>query len=231
VTVRAVLADDDLLVRAGVQRLLEAEAARVELVGVCDDRPSLLDAVERERPDVVLAEARLPEPGGDRAEVATTLRRLHPEIGIVLLSRHVDAGHALALLEGGSAGRGYLLKERLAGGRQLADALTDVAAGGSVIDPRVVEELVNERSRAERSPLRQLTPRELEILREVATGRSNAAIARDLVVTKRAVERHINSIFAKLRLPDESEASRRVAATLVFLAHGEPGPSGRESIG
>jgi DNA-binding NarL/FixJ family response regulator len=227
VTVRAVLADDDLLAREGVQRLLEADEPRIELVAVCEDRPSLLDAVDRELPDVVVTEPRLPPPVGDGApDVATTLRRLRPEMGVVLLSRHVDAGHALALLEGGSAGRGYLLKERLADGRQLADALMDVAAGGAVIDPRVVEELVNERSRSERSPLRGLTPRELEILREVATGRSNAAIARDLVVTKRAVERHINSIFAKLRLPDEGEVSRRVAATLVFLAHAD-----RESTG
>jgi DNA-binding NarL/FixJ family response regulator len=217
VTVRAALADDSLLAREGVQRLL-ADAPEIELVAVCEDAPSLLEAVEGERPDVVVTELRLPA-GGD--ELVSTLRRLDPEMAVVLLSREVDAASALALLEGGSAGRGYLLKARLAGGRQLADALVDVAAGGSVIDPRVVEALVRERGRAERSPLRALTPRELEILREVATGRSNAAIARDLVVTKRAVERHINSIFAKLKLPDENEVSRRVAATLIFLADAE----------
>jgi DNA-binding NarL/FixJ family response regulator len=227
VTVRAALADDDLLAREGVQRLL-GEAREIELVAVCEDAPSLLEAVERERPEVVLTEIHLPA-GGDG--LAATLRRLDPEMGVVLLCREVDAASALELLEGGTAGRGYLLKARLASGRQLADALVDVAAGGSVIDPRVVEALVVERGRAERSPLRALTPRELEILREVATGRSNAAIARDLVVTKRAVERHINSIFAKLRLPDESEVSRRVAATLVFLADAEPGGYGRESTG
>ena len=224
-TVRAALADHDLLAREGVQRLL-GESQAIELVAVCEDAPSLLDAVERERPDVVLTEVRLPA-GGE--ELASTLRRLDPEMGVVLLSREVDAASALALLDGGSAGRGYLLKTRLASGRQLADTLVGVAAGGSAIDPRVVEALVVERSRAERSPLRSLTPRELEILREVATGRSNAAIARDLVVTKRAVERHINSIFAKLRLPDESEVSRRVAATLVFLADADA--HGRESAG
>jgi DNA-binding NarL/FixJ family response regulator len=217
VTVRAALADDRLLAREGLRRLL-ADAPEVELVAVCEDAASLLEAVERERPDVVLTEIRLPA-GGE--ELASTLRRRHPETAVVILSREVDAAAALALLEGGSAGRGYLLKARLANGRQLADALVDVAAGGSVIDPRVVEALVLERGRAERSPLRALTPRELEILREVATGRSNAAIARDLVVTKRAVERHINSIFAKLKLPDETDVSRRVAATLIFLADAE----------
>jgi DNA-binding NarL/FixJ family response regulator len=124
----------------------------------------------------------------------------------------------VALLESGSAGRGYLLKERLADREQLLRALEDVAAGGSVIDPRVVEVLVDERRRTDESPLGQLTARELEILRYVATGRSNSAIAGELMITKRAVERHINSIFSKLQLADETQVSRRVMATLLFLS-------------
>jgi DNA-binding NarL/FixJ family response regulator len=218
VAVRVVLADGSLLVRAGVQHLL-ADVPELELAAVCEDGPSLLEAVERELPDVVLTGARMPPSGdGEGVEAARALRRRHQRIGVVLLAQEVDARQAAALLEGGSAGRGYLLTGRIAGARQLADALADVAEGGSVIDPLVVEELVQERRRAERSRLGALTPRELEILGLVAAGRSNAAIAGELRVTKRAVERHINSIFAKLTLPDESEVSRRVAATLLFLA-------------
>jgi DNA-binding NarL/FixJ family response regulator len=216
--VRVVVADDSLLVREGVQHLLE-DVPEIELVASCEDGPSLLEAVQREEPDVVLTDIRMPpSQESEGIEIAKTLRRSHPGVGVVVLSQFADARYVVALLESGSAGRGYLLKERLADREQLLRALEDVAAGGSVIDPRVVEVLVDERRRTDESPLGQLTARELEILRYVATGRSNSAIAGELMITKRAVERHINSIFSKLQLADETQVSRRVMATLLFLS-------------
>jgi DNA-binding NarL/FixJ family response regulator len=137
---------------------------------------------------------------------------------VIVISQYAEPHYALTLLEDGSAGRGYLLKDRLGNRQQLVSAIEQVAAGGSVIDPLVVEALVRSRDRSDDSPLRTLTPREREVLAEVAAGKSNAAIARSLVITKRAVERHISSIFSKLDLPDEEQASRRVAVTLLFLA-------------
>jgi len=151
-------------------------------------------------------------------ELARELRAAHPEVGVIVLSQYADPLYAIALFEGGSAGRGYLLKERLADRERLVAAIDEVVAGGSVVDPDVVAALVSAQRTKSRSPLEALTPRELEILAEVATGKSNAAIARSLVITKRAVEHHIGSIFSKLELPEEEEANRRVTATLVFLA-------------
>ena len=147
--------------------------------------------------------------------------RADPEIGIVLLSQFTSPGSAVEFLEGGSRGRAYLLKENVGNRRQLVTAVMEVAGGGSVIDPTVVEALVGERARGERSALGELTPRELDVLAEVAQGKSNAAIAASLFLTKRAVEKHINSIFRKLGLPDDTDVSRRVVATLLFLA-GKP---------
>jgi DNA-binding NarL/FixJ family response regulator len=216
--VRVALADDNLLVREGVQHLLESEAA-IELVAVCEDGRSLLDAVERERPDVVITDIRMPpSEGSEGIEIARHLGRSHPEIGVLVLSQFVEAQYVVALLESGSARRGYLLKDRLGDREQLVRALEEVAGGGSVIDSKVVEELVSQRSRVARSPLRSLTPRESQILRLLAAGRSNGAIARDLVITKRAVERHINSIFAKLELGESESISRRVKAALLYLS-------------
>jgi DNA-binding NarL/FixJ family response regulator len=227
--IRVVLADDSLLVREGVQHILEA-AAEIDVVAVCGDRDSLLEAVDRERPDIVLTDVRMPPGQADEGiQVAGLLRESHPEIGVIVLSQYTDPSYVLALLERGSARRGYLLKERLTIGEQLVTGIFEVAAGGSVIDPTVVDSLVTSRGGDQDSPLRQLTPREHEILAEVASGKSNQAIAEKLVITKRAVERHIGSIFSKLDLPDETEVSRRVSATLLFLAaHDERASSRRE---
>jgi DNA-binding NarL/FixJ family response regulator len=222
--VRVAVAEDSLLVREGVQRILETES-QIELVGLYGDPDSLLAAVEDDRPDVVLTDLRMPPTQRDEGIViANTLRASRPEVGVIVLSQYSEPGYVLALLEGGSARRGYLLKDRLADRRKLVEAIDEVAAGGSVIDGEVVDALVQAQRAKERSPLEALTPRELEILAEVAAGKSNAAIGRSLVITKRAVEHHIGSIFSKLDLPDESEVSRRVTATLLFLAEttGEP---------
>jgi DNA-binding NarL/FixJ family response regulator len=215
---RIVVADDSMLVREGIQRILETEDA-LELVGVYSDRESLLAGVEDDRPDVVLTDIRMPPTQRDEGiAIAQLLRGTHPEVGVIVLSQYADPGYVLALLEGGSARRGYLLKDRLADRRKLIDAIDEVGRGGSVIDGDVVEALVAAQTAKDRSPLDALTPRELEILAEVAAGKSNAAIAEALVITKRAVEHHIGSIFSKLDLPDEAEVSRRVTATLVFLS-------------
>jgi DNA-binding NarL/FixJ family response regulator len=219
--VRVLLADDSLLVRVAVQHILDAEP-QIELVGVCEDQPSLLAAVERDRPDLVLTDIRMPPSlRAEGIEIANLLRESHPQIGVIVLSQFREGRYVLSLLEHGSERRGYLLKDRLADPKELVSAVETVAAGGSVIDPAVVDSLVAIRSGRQDSPLERLTPREREILGEVAAGKSNGAIAESFVITKRAVERHIGSIFAKLDLPDETEVSRRVKATLVFLAETE----------
>ena len=215
---RIVVADDSLLIREGIMQMLAGEAG-IDLVAICDDRDSLLRAIETHLPDVVLTDVRMPPSHQDEGiAVANELRDTHPEIGVIVLSQYAEPGYVVALLEGGSARRGYLLKDRVSDKVQLIDAIERVAAGGSVVDPKVVETLVAAHAGKDRSPLDLLTPREHEILAEVAAGKSNTAIAQSLVITKRAVEHHISSIFAKLDLPDESEVSRRVTATLVFLA-------------
>jgi len=219
-----VIADDDLLVREGILRVLEP-ARDVEVLAACEDRDALLAAVERCAPDVVVTDIRMPPGRSDEGlAVARLLRRERPGVGVVVLSAHVDPAYALQLLEDGAHGRAYLLKERVARPAELVDAIREVARGGSVIDPVVVEALVDDRIRARRSPLAALTPREIEILGEIAKGRSNAAIADALVLTKRAVEKHVNAIFAKLGLRPQDEAvDRRVRAALLFLAHGDAG--------
>jgi DNA-binding NarL/FixJ family response regulator len=157
--------------------------------------------------------------------LATRLRGTHPEVGVIVMSAHSDPSYALALLESGSEGRGYLLKERLHSRAQLLATIEAVAGGGSVIDPKVVEALVHGPSRRGPSPLDVLTPREHEVLVEMARGASNAAIAKTLGLTKRAVEKHVNSVFAKLDLPLSDDVSRRVRAVLLFL--GQVGATGR----
>jgi DNA-binding NarL/FixJ family response regulator len=221
--IRVALADDDLLIREGIQRLLEAEPA-IEVVAVAADSAALLEAVEHHVPDVVLTDVKLP-PGyaTEGIELARALRRSQPKMGVIVVSSFAELRYALALLADGTAGRGYLLKDRLAHRDQLATAITQVAAGGSVIDPKLVDLLVTRGEGDAISPLHRLTQREHEVLAELASGKSNAAIGRDLVITKRAVERHVGAIFAKLDLPDQDAASRRVAAALVFLAETEPG--------
>jgi DNA-binding NarL/FixJ family response regulator len=218
VPIKVVLAEDSYLVREGVRRLLESEPD-IDLVGVCEDYDSLLEAIAGAEPDVLLTDIRMPPTGTDEGvRAAERLRRLRPEAGVVLLSQYADPAYALAFLEGGTEGRAYLLKERVADLDQLLAAIREVARGGSVIDPKVVEALVAGRSRSAQSPLARLTPREREVLALLAEGRSNAAVADGLVLSERAVEKHINSIFAKLGLPEARDAHRRVKAVLLFLA-------------
>jgi DNA-binding NarL/FixJ family response regulator len=220
--IRIVLAEDDYLVREGVRRLLETQPD-LEVVAACDDLPSLLQAVERERPDVVVTDIRMPPRHADEGiQAARQLRSAHPAIGLVVLSQFADPHYALALLEDGSERRAYLLKERVDDLEQLTGAIREVARGGSAIDPQVVETLVAAGSRRERSPLEELTPREREVLAEVAQGRTNAAIAAELVIAEQSVEKHIHSIFLKLGLTWQPEVNRRVMAVLMFLSEREP---------
>jgi len=185
----------------------------------CNDSDSLMRAIDEKKPDVVLTDIRMPPGNGDEGlRVAAGLRETHPEMGVVVLSQYAEPQYGLALLEGGSDGRAYLLKERLQHRDQLVSAIHQVAEGGSVIDSKVVESLVAARQRAEHSPLAELTPREVEILKFVAQGHSNQAIADELVLTKRAVEKHINAIFLKLSLQDALDVSRRVKAALIYLS-------------
>jgi len=215
---RLVIAEDSYLVREGLSQLLESDP-RLDLAAVAEDGHSLLEAIERESPDVVLTDIRMP-PFRDQEgiEIAAQLRATHPEIGVVVLSQYADPEFALALFESGSEGRAYLLKERVRDMAEIVAALVAVAEGGSVIDPKIVDSLIAERSRAHDSALAHLTTREREVLAEVAAGKSNAAIASSLYLTKRAVEKHINAIFMKLNLRDADSVSRRVKAALMFLA-------------
>jgi DNA-binding NarL/FixJ family response regulator len=167
----------------------------------------------------VLTDIRMPPTGTDEGiRLARSLRETHPHIGVVVLSQYAQPGYALALLESGSAGRAYLLKERVGDPGQLVSAIEAVASGGSMVDPKIVEVLVQRQAQVAASPLASLTPREREVLAALAEGNSNAAIAESLVLTKRAVEKHINSIFAKLQLSETDDVSRRVKAALIFLA-------------
>jgi DNA-binding NarL/FixJ family response regulator len=194
----------------------------IEVVASCRDRDSLRRAIEEERPDVVVTDIRMPPSDTDEGlQVAADLRRTNPGVGVVVLSQFADPRYSLALLDDGSDGRAYLLKERVQHRGQLVSAIETVANGGSVIDAKVVEALITARSRAERSPLADMTPRELEILAFVARGHSNQAIADELVLTKRAVEKHINAIFLKLGLTEALDVSRRVKAALIYLAESE----------
>jgi DNA-binding NarL/FixJ family response regulator len=220
--VRLVLAEDNLLVREGLQQLLTG-ADGLEVVAVCGDLESLERAIGEQQPDVVVTDIRMPPTRTDEGiQIAERLRESHPGIGVVVLSQYSEPAYVLKLLEAGSDGRAYLLKERVHDRGQLSTAVRTVAAGGSVIDPKLVEVLVSTRAEADRSPMRELTEREREVLAGIAEGKSNAAIAESLVLTKRAVEKHINSIFSKLRLADADDVSRRVKATLLFLADGSP---------
>jgi len=213
-----VLADDSYLVREAVGHVL-AEADGIEVLAACGDKESLMKAIDETHPDVVVTDIRMPPTKTtDGLEAAATLRETHPEVGVVVLSQFAEPEYGLALLDGGSEGRAYLLKERVQHQGQLIAAIEAVADGGSVIDAKVVETLVEARKRAEQSPLAELTPRELEILTFVARGHSNQAIADELVLTKRAVEKHINAIFLKLNLTYATDVSRRVKAALIYLA-------------
>jgi DNA-binding NarL/FixJ family response regulator len=220
VTIRVVLAEDHYLVREGLRRLLETEP-EIEVVAACEDLESLLTAVDAERPDVVLTDIRMPPRGIDEGiQAAERLRTTHPEIGVVVLSQYGEPGYALALLDAGTAGRAYLLKERVDDVTQLVGAIRAVAAGGSVIDPKVVEALVAERARVEASPVHGLTARERDVLREMAEGKNNAAIAGSLFLSERSVENVIHSIFLKLGIAWEASVHKRVKAVILYLAEG-----------
>lgn len=217
-TIRLVVADDQYLVREGLRRLLETQDD-LEVAAVCDDLDSLLAAVDAEQPDVVVTDIRMPPGGTDEGiQAAARLRETDPEVGVVVLSQYATPSYVLALLETGSEGRAYLLKERVKDLEQLVAAIRAVAEGGSVMDPKVVEALVAENARGEDSPLNQLTPRERDVLREMAEGKNNAAIAETLFLTERSVEKVIHSIFLKLGLRWETAVHKRVKAVILYLA-------------
>ena len=221
--IRVVLAEDNALLRDGVSRLVESQAD-LELAGSAADLPSLLDVVEREHPDVVVTDIRMPPSGTDEGiRAANELRSRFPDIGVVVLSQYANPSYALALLAEGAQGRAYLLKERVSTVDEVLRAIREVAAGGSVIDPAVVELLVAANTRRRVSELERLTTREREILGGMAEGKSNMAIATSLGLTERAVEKHINSMFAKLGLAEERDLNRRVKAVLIFLSEQDGG--------
>jgi len=194
----------------------------VELVATAEDGDGLLEWVDTTGPDVVIIDIRMPPSGDDEGiRVAAELREDHPEVGVIVLSQFSDPRYALALLEGGAEGRGYLLKERVHDREELASAIDIVASGGTMIDPTVIEGLIAAGRRRRDSPLDDLTPREREVLAEMAQGKSNAAIAESLVLTKRAVEKHVGAIFQKLALEDDEIVSRRVTAVLLYLSDGD----------
>ena len=216
--IRVVLAEDSYLVREGVRRLLDSDDS-VEVVSACDSLDSLLEAIEAEVPDVVLTDIRMPPTETDEGiRVADRLRDTHPDMGVVVLSQFLDPQYALALLDRGADRRAYLLKERVRDKDDLVNAIKEVASGGSVIDPKVIEARVAARSSAESSPLAELTPRERETLEHMAQGKSNAAIAGALFITERSVEKMIHSIFLKLGLTWLPDVNRRVKAVLVYLS-------------
>jgi len=217
-SIRIVLAEDQYLVREGLRRLLEAQD-NLEIASVCDDLDSLLAAVAAHRPDVVVTDVRMPPTNTDEGiRAAARLRETDPDVGVVVLSEYAIPSYVLALLETGSERRAYLLKERVSDVTQLVTAINAVAEGGSVMDPKVVEALVAENARTEESPLSQLTPREHDVLREMAGGKNNAAIAESLVLTERSVEKVIHSIFLKLGLTWEPAVHKRVKAVILYLA-------------
>jgi len=218
VSLRIAVGEDNLLVREGLTRLVSS-APDLEVVASCADYDELMAAVEREHLDVVLTDIRMPPTWTDEGvRLANGLRESHPAVGVVVLSQYADPAYVLALFELGSDRRAYLLKERLRDRAALVSAIRSVAASGSAVDPKVVEVLVSARLRDTNSPLSELTSREREVLAEIAAGKSNTAIADSLFLTKRAVEKHINSIFMKLNLADAPDVSRRVKAALLFLA-------------
>jgi DNA-binding NarL/FixJ family response regulator len=216
VTLGIVLAEDNLLAREGLRSLLATEPD-LDLLAVCEDYDQLMAAVDEHHPDVVLTDIRMPPTFTDEGvRAANLIRGSHPATGVVVISQYDDPEFAIALLDEGSRGRAYLLKERMSDPRQLIGAIRAVADGGSSIDPKIVDSLVRNRTR--NSPVSGLTPREREVLAEMATGKDNNAVAASLVLTVRAVEKHINGIFSKLGLAEEAEVHKRVKAVLVYLA-------------
>jgi DNA-binding NarL/FixJ family response regulator len=218
---RVVIADDNYLVREGTRRLLE-ESGAVSVAAAVGSAPDLLDAVARTAPDAVLTDIRMPAPGMtgpsmEGIDAAHALRSRSPSVGVVVLSQYADEAYAFELFRNGTAGLAYLLKDRIGDLAQLLAALRAVIAGGSVIDPQVVDALVARRARLRESPLARMTPRELDVLREMAQGHGNAGIAGRLSLSESSVEKYVNSIFTKLSLSTETQVHRRVAAVLTFL--------------
>lgn len=214
---RVVIAEDHYLVREGTRELLEGTGS-VQVVAAVATADELLDAVDAESPDAVLTDIRMP-PGHatEGIDAARRIRASHPGVGVVVLSQFADSLYALELFRDGTAGVAYLLKDRVGEVDELLRALREVRSGGSVIDPKVVEGLLARRARDSRSAPVHLTPRELDVLREMAQGRSNGGIASSLVLSQSAVEKHVNSIFSKLGLTEAQETHRRVAAVLAYL--------------
>jgi DNA-binding NarL/FixJ family response regulator len=220
--IRVVIAEDSYVMREFLAGTLSSTEG-IELLAVCVNATELRTAIETWSPDVVVTDIRMPPSHSEEGiRVARELRATHPEVGVVVLSQYAEPAYALALLDGGSARRAYLLKERIRDREELLHAIRCVHEGTSVIDPMIVEVLIEARSRAAESQLAQLTARERELLAQIAMGKSNGAIAEELVLTKRAVEKHVNSIFSKLDLPEDQDVSRRVKATLIYLAETEP---------
>ena len=216
--VRVVVADDSFVIREFLIATLSS-APELELLAICTNGNELLTAIATWRPEVVLTDIRMPPSGAaEGIRVAAQLRESDPEMGVIVLSQYTEPAYALALLERGTGRRGYLLKERIRNRGELIEAIEEVARGGSVIDPLIVDVLIQARTRVAHSRLAQLTPRERELLGEIAAGKSNGAIAQSLFLTKRAVEKHVNSIFAKLDLPETEDVSRRVKAALIYLS-------------
>jgi DNA-binding NarL/FixJ family response regulator len=212
--IRVVLAEDSLLLREGVARLLED--AGFQIVGQAGTAEELLLKVRSYEPDVAIVDIRMPPTHTDEGlRAAHEIRDQHPGVGVLVLSQYIESGYALELLQGSAEGVGYLLKDRVADVKEFAAAVKRVAEGGSALDPEVVSRLVGRR-RGE-DPLSQLTPRERDVLELMAEGRSNQGIAEKLVVTERAVEKHVTSIFSKLKLPAAPEDHRRVLAVLSYL--------------
>lgn len=215
---RLVLGEDNALLREGMRGLLSA-TDEVEVVAACSDLDSILESIDTLRPDVVLTDIRMPPTGTDEGvQVARHCRSRHPSTGVILLSQYVDPAYVRSLLESGSAGRGYLLKERVSDVEELIRAVTAVAAGGSVVDPQVIEHLVRTGVSRGNANVARLSPRELEVLAEMSRGRNNTAIAASLFIGQRAVEKHINSIFAKLGVGLEGDSHPRVRAVLLYLS-------------
>jgi DNA-binding NarL/FixJ family response regulator len=220
--IRLVFADDNFLVRQGTAALL-AEAGGIEVVALAEDWAGLLEAVAATGPDAVLTDVRMPPTWTDEGlRAAKQIRRERPDTGVVVLSQYAEPADVMDLLSAGVAGLGYLLKERIAHVDDLVAALQSVCRGGSALDPKVVEVLVARRRTEDRSPLAALTERELAVLGEMATGKSNAAIARALYVSERAVEKHTNALFSKLGVTEEPDVNRRVLAVLRFLEAATP---------
>ena len=219
--VRVVFAEDNYLVREGTAALLQS-SEEVNLVGTATNLEELLIAVDELKPDAVLTDIRMPPTNTTEGiDAARKIRGEHPEIGVVVLSQFAEEEYAYELLKEGAAGLGYLLKERVADVTELIRALNEVAKGGSVLDPKVVEALVSAKDKMAHSPLARLTDREREVLEHMAQGKNNASIAKSLFLTERAVEKHINSLFHKLGLSEEPEVHRRVMAVLAFLRETE----------